>query len=248
MDELMRETEMYILLDILLIAIILFCGWQGYKRGILGGIFAIVFILVAVWGANLISTTYSDTFTDMFRPFASGYLDRMEIEAIEEIVPEDQQHLSTEDLLRLDDTLEPQLARQVFLELGIDESRTEKLSDRYFDYRDQHYYNTVNHAFTNVFVYAFSFLLVFVISFLLLLIGFTVIYNIIPFTFRLPGLKLVEGIGGSVLGIGQGFLLVFMLTWLLGYIGLILPEGFLERSGVIPFFVRNTPMVGFIDL
>lgn len=239
---------MEILLDILLIATILFCGWQGYKRGIIGGIFAIAFIIVAVWGANLVSTTYSNEFTSMFRPFASGYLDRMEIEAIEEIVPEDQQHLSTEDLLRLDTTLEPQLAKQVFLELGVDESRTEKLLDRYFDYRDQHYYNTVNHAFTNVFVYSFSFLLVFVIAFLLILIGFTVIYNIIPFSFRLPGLKLVEGIGGGVLGVGQGLLLIFMLTWLLGYIGLILPEGFLDRNGVIPFFVRNTPMMDFIDL
>ncbi|MCL2841852.1 MAG: CvpA family protein [Oscillospiraceae bacterium] len=239
---------MHILLDILLIAIILFCGWQGYKRGILGCILAIAFVIVAVWGANLIATTYSDEFTSMFRPFASGYLDRMEIEAIEEIVPMDQQHLSTDDLLRLDDSLESQLAQQVFLELGVYESRTEKLLDRYFDYRDQYYYNTVNHAFTNVFVYAFSFLLVFVISFLVILIGFTVVYNIIPFSFRLPGLKLVEGIGGGVLGIGQGLLLVFMLTWLLGYIGLFLPEDFLARSGVIPFFVRNNPMVDFIDL
>ena len=239
---------MHILLDILLIAPILFCGWQGYKRGIIGGVLAIVFILVAVWGANLVSTAYSDEFTTMFRPFVSGYLDRVEIEAVEEIVPFDQQHLSTEDLLRLDNTLEPELAEQVFLEMGVYETRTEKLTDRYFEYRDQYYYRTVNHALTNVIVYAFSFLLVFTIAFLLILIGFTVAYNIIPFTFRLPGLKLVEGIGGGVLGVGQGLLLVFMLAWLLGYVGLILPEDLLERSGVISFFVRNNPMVNFIDL
>ena len=39
---------MHILVDILIIGILGFCAWQGYKRGIIGGILAILFLIIAV--------------------------------------------------------------------------------------------------------------------------------------------------------------------------------------------------------
>jgi len=239
---------MHIIVDILILSILAFCAWQGYKRGIIGGTLAVAFIIVAIWGGNLIADTHSDEFTTMFRPFVSGYLDRVEVESVEILVPEESRHLSTEDLMRLDPRLEPELASQVFLELGVYETRTEKLVERYFYYRDGIEETTMNQAMTNVLVYAFSFLLLFVIAFLLILIGLTVIYNIIHLSFRLPGFKLVDSIGGGVFGFFQGLLFVLMLTWLLGYASLILPEGLVVRTWVTEFFVRHNPMTWFINL
>ena len=240
---------MHILGTLLIIAILGFCGWQGWKRGILGGVLAVVFIIVAVYGGNLVANTYSDEFTTMFRPFVSGYLDRVEAEITEELVPANMPGLSTEDLIRLEPGAEHVLVEQVFLSLGVHESRVEKLADRYHTERSEGL--SVNRSLTNVLVYAFCFLLVFVVGFLLILIALTVIYNIIPFSFRIPGIRLIDGIGGAVLGVGQGLLLVFMLTWLLGYLGLplnFLSEGFLERAGFIEFFVRNNPMTNYINI
>ena len=237
---------MHILLDLFVIAILGFCAWQGYRRGIISGILAILFIIVAIYGANLVASTYSSEFTSMFRPFVSGYLDGMEAEAIEELAPPELQTLSTEDLFRLEPGLEPTMAREVFSELGIHHSRVEELTQRYLAYRDDGL--GVNRAMTDVLVYAFCFYLVYIIAFLLILIGLTVIYNIIHLSFRLPGLKLVDDIGGGVLGFAQGLLLVFMLTWVLGYAGIIFPEGLLESTLVMDLFIGANPMVGFINL
>lgn len=237
---------MHFLVDLLILAILGFCVWQGIKRGILGGILAVVFILVAVYGGNLVANTYSDEFTNMFRPFVSGYLDRVEAEMLEELTPENLSGLSTEDLFRLERGIEPIFITSVFTELGIHESRVHKLTDRYEAEREEG--ATINRSLTNVLVYAFCFVLVFVIGFLLLVIGLTVIYNVIPFSFRIPRIKLADKIGGGVLGGVQGLLLVFMLTWLLGYVGLALPEDLLERSSLTEFFVRFNPMTNHIDL
>jgi len=237
---------MHFLVDLLILLILAFCIWQGLKRGILGSILAVVFILVAIYGGNIAANNYSDEFTTMFRPFVSGYLDRVEGEVIEEIVPENMVHFSTEDLLRLDPGLETVIISGVFLEMGVHEERLDKLMDRYEMERGEGL--SVNQALTNVIVYALCFLLVFVIGFLLILIALTVIYNIIPFSFRIPRIKLIDMIGGSIIGCAQGVLLVFMLTWLLGYVGFLLPEELLENTFITELFVRLNPMVNYIDL
>jgi len=237
---------MHFWLDLIVLAILAFCAWQGYRRGIIGSILAVLFIVLAVYGANLAASTYSQEFTSMFRPFISGYLDRVEIEAAETVAPPELHRFSTEDLFAREPALEPLVARQIFTDVGVHESRAERLVQQYLAYRDEGL--TVNRAMTEVIVHAFCFYLVFLIGFLLIVIGLTVVYNIIPLSFRLPGLKLVDDIGGGVVGFAQGLLLVFMLTWALGYIGLILPEHLLADTWFTELFVRANPMAGFISL
>ena len=237
---------MHFLLDIMILAILAFCAWQGYKRGVIGSILAVAFIIVAVSAANTAATTFSGEFNSMFQPFISGHLDRVEREAIEEVAPEELHRFSTEDLFARFPEIEPDVARQVFIDMGVHGSRAEMLTQRYLETRSEGL--GVNQAMTEVIVDAFGFYLAYIIAFLLILIALTVIYNIIPLSFRLPGLTLVDDIGGGVLGFVQGLLLVFMLTWALGYGGILLPDGFLSRTWLTEFFIRANPMVGIIDL
>ena len=240
---------MHILVDVLIVAILGFCAWQGYKRGIIGGILAVAFVIIAVYGGNLVATAYSDEFTTMFRPFVSGYLDGAEREVVEELAPPEFQGFSTEDLFRIEPGIEPVIARQVFIDLGVHHSRAEELTGRYLDARAGEGIG-VNQAMTDTLVYAFCFFIVFVIGFLLLLIGLTVVYNIIPVSFRLPGakIKLVDEIAGGLLGFVQGVLLIFMLTWALGYLGLLFPEDFLASTWLTELFIGANPMVNFIHM
>ena len=237
---------MNILLDLFILAVIGFCAWQGYRRGMIGGVLAILFIIVAIYGGSLVANTYSDEFASMFRPFVSGYLDGAERDAIAEIVPENLQEFSTEDLFQLEPDLEPLVVRGMLEDLGIHPDRVESLNRYYMDMRGDGM--GVNQAMTEVLVYAFCFFLVYVIGFLLILIALTVVFNVIPFSFRLPGLKLVDDIGGGVLGLIQGVMLVFMLTWAMGYAGILLPDGLLASTWVTEFFVRANPVVGIINL
>ena len=244
---------MHIVADILIIAIIVFCAWQGYKRGILGGILAVAFLFVSVWGAGVMTGAFANEFTSMFRPFISGWMDRVEVEAAEEVVPLELVGRSTEDIFRLDPNLETVVVRQAFLELGVHESRTDQLVEKYLEARDRGEYVSFNQAMTEVSVNTFCFLMVYIIAFLLILIALTVIYNVIHLSFKIPSLKLVDDIGGGILGLVQGLFLVFMLSWALGYAGLLLsgfglPEYFLEQTSVVEFFVRQNTMGAFIEI
>ena len=240
------NKKMHILVGIGIIAILAFCAWQGYKRGIIGGVIAILFIIVSLYGANLVASTYSDDFTTVFRPFISGYLDSVEVSVANELVPSHMQGLSTEDMFRIDASLEETLANSVFEALGVHPSRTERLAERFLSYRAAGDIS-FNRAMTDVMVYAICFLIVYVIAFTLILIVLTVLYNIVHLTFRLPGDRRIDQYGGAVLGLVQGILLVLALTWALGYIGLALPE-FAERSAVLNFFIRNNFLVNHINL
>ena len=46
-------------IDIILLIIIALCTWNGYKRGLVGGIAGILAIVVALFGGSILSSAYS---------------------------------------------------------------------------------------------------------------------------------------------------------------------------------------------
>ena len=47
------------ILSLAFLIILIFCGWSGYKKGLIMGVFSLLAFAVSVYGANLLSTTYS---------------------------------------------------------------------------------------------------------------------------------------------------------------------------------------------
>lgn len=62
-------------LSLLFLSILIFCVWSGYKKGLVMGIFSLIAFVVSVYGANLLSQTYSGEVIDALRPFASGFVE-----------------------------------------------------------------------------------------------------------------------------------------------------------------------------
>ena len=63
------------ILSLAFLIILIFCGWSGYKKGLIMGVFSLLAFAVSVYGANLLSTTYSLEVVDALRPFASGFVE-----------------------------------------------------------------------------------------------------------------------------------------------------------------------------
>ena len=238
---------LHIIVDILVVVTLAFCAWQGYKRGIIGSILAVLFIILSAYGANLVANAFAHEFEPMFRPFIAGHLDGVEADVVERVAPPDMEGFSVSDLISADPRLEEDLVEQIFYSIGIHESRAAPFIERHMDTRLDGV-SGFTETLADILVEIFCFMLVYIIAFLLILIALTVIYNIIHLSFRLPGLKLVDGIGGGVFGFLQGLLLIFMLTFGLGVVGIILPEGFLEDTAILEFFVRRNPMTGFMGM
>jgi uncharacterized membrane protein required for colicin V production len=67
---------MKLAIDLILLAIVIICVWTGYKKGLIMGIGGLVVIIVSLYGACLVSTTYSYEIIPALRPFASGFVER----------------------------------------------------------------------------------------------------------------------------------------------------------------------------
>ena len=72
------------ILSLAFLIILIFCGWSGYKKGLIMGVFSLLAFAVSVYGANLLSTTYSLEVVDALRPFASGFV---EVNIVDKKVP-----------------------------------------------------------------------------------------------------------------------------------------------------------------
>ena len=66
---------MNIILDLVLLVIVAMCIWDGYRRGLIGGIAAILAVIVALLGGNYLSDSYSSAAIPVLEPFIDGYID-----------------------------------------------------------------------------------------------------------------------------------------------------------------------------
>ena len=64
-------------IDLILLAVLALCVWNGYKKGLIMGVGGVACILVSLYGACLLSSTFSYEVVSAVRPFAGGYIDRV---------------------------------------------------------------------------------------------------------------------------------------------------------------------------
>ena len=62
-------------LDLGVIAIVVFCGWRGYRNGLIRGVFGVVSLIVSLFVASVAANAYSGEFTDMLNPFIGGVVE-----------------------------------------------------------------------------------------------------------------------------------------------------------------------------
>ena len=117
-------------LSLLFLSILIFCAWSGYKKGLVMGIFSLIAFVVSVYGANLLSQTYSGEVIDALRPFASGFV---EVNVVNKTVRPamgiDSAHLSVKDYFAQTPGREPEFCTLTCSGMGIYESTSEQMAD-----------------------------------------------------------------------------------------------------------------------
>jgi uncharacterized membrane protein required for colicin V production len=226
-------------IDLTVIAIVAFCGWRGYRNGLIRGVFGVVALAVSLFLANIAANTYSEEFTGMLKPFVGGIVDSALTEIVDEGLvynPLEHEHENdTEEFgtaytaLRLIGLPEPAAVR--IAEMALERESEESLSDMIAD------------RLSSVLAYV----AVFAIAFVLLAIIFAVIGNLIGFVFSLPGLKIVDIIAGALFGLAKGLILVFALAAIVRYFGLLALET-LEGTSVLNYLVNNNPIADMLGI
>ncbi|MDR2599725.1 MAG: CvpA family protein [Oscillospiraceae bacterium] len=234
-----------LLIDVGVIGIIAFCAWRGYKNGLIRGVFGVFSLIVALLLANIAAQAYADDAKDMMMPFVSGIIESTFTEMAGEDI--DYQALVLEH--GLDDVdIDFDSAYAALRQLGIPESAARNIAEQAVSALDLSdgpilFHDIIAEQLTR----SLSFIAVFGITFLLISIAFAVIGNLISLVFSLPGLKLVDTIAGSALGLFKGVIIVYTLAVVIRYFGLLmLPT--LESTTILNAIVKNNPIANIFGI
>ena len=260
------RTMLVLALDLAVIAIVVFCGWRGYKNGLIRGVFGVVFLVVSLFLASVAATAYSSEFKDMLSPFVGGIVDSALVEIIG--IGDDTEIDSDADAVSnagVGDDTDADAADTGFdVDVDAELSAFEEISENYVttytalrkiglpisasgriaemtaeDHEERETHPALlSDLISDKLSSTIAFVAVFGIAFLLLAIVFTVAGNLIGFVFSLPGLKLLDMIAGVLFGIAKGLLIVLTLAAVVRYLGLLAPET-LNGTSVLKYLVNN---------
>jgi uncharacterized membrane protein required for colicin V production len=231
-------------IDAVLVLIVAFSAWRGFKNGFIRGIFGLVALVVSIYGANLAATAFSGEFTGMLEPFVGGVIDK----AISRVTNTDSEAPpSTDAVLTKEETTDVyNVSYSALRSIGVSEDASRLIAEKVggeMDAVGQAMSDTLSHRLCQ----SLSFIVVFALAFALLAIIFAVIGNIFNLAFTIPGFALVNRLIGLVLGLAKGLVIVFVLAAVFRYAGFV-SAGAVENTIVLDFLMRRNPIAAVLGV
>lgn len=232
-------------IDLMLLAVVLLCAWNGYRKGLIMEIGAMACLLVSLYAATLLANTFSYEVVAAVKPFAGGYIEGVVSDEVPERLGYDLNEYSINDIVANDPEKAYEVAEATFLCMGVYQPTAEDLAEDVQAYAEEHSVDlrsAIIDVTCNTMVYAAAVAL----CFLLVLIFLTFLGNIPNLVFRLPNMEEVDEIGGAIVGVLRGVLLGMLAVWVLKFMGALIGEDTLdstilaklfEKIGIVSFFL-----------
>lgn len=228
---------MKIIIDILLLIIIALCTWNGYKRGLVGGVAGILAIIIALFGGSLLSSAYAHEVVPALEPFVDGYIDSQNTrDEVLDKMGYGNSDLSLEDILAQDSSLRYDYAYECMSLMGFYEKRADTLANDAVSLADANGISMTD-AVVAVLCDTITYVGAMVVAFLLILIFLVAIGNVGNLSFRLPNMEALDEVGGAVLGFAKAFIYCVLFSWLLSFLGAIIGRDTLDHTTLGRFFL-----------
>lgn len=236
------------ILSLLFLAVLIFCTWSGYKKGLILGIASFLAFIISVYSANLLSQTYSGEIVDALRPFVSGYI---EVNVVDETVRPamgmTDSGLSTKDFMAQNPDRELEYCTRIYDSMGLYETTCDQLAQEAVEYAAANEMDLTNAA-VEVLCVRVAFVLGFLLAFAMVLIVLTVIINIPNLAFKIPNHEMLNDIGGVIMGFVQGICLLSVGGWALKFTGLIFPQDTIANTFLVSWFMDGSLLVRILGV
>lgn len=224
-------------IDIILLIIIALCTWNGYRRGLVGGIAGILAIIIALFGGSLLSSAYAHEVVPALEPFVDGFVDSQKNrQSIMEELGYGESDLSIDDVLAQDSSLRYDYAYESFRILGVYSRTAEKMAEEAVLLADESQ-NDMKSAVVGVACDKASYVAGMALAFLMILIFLIAVANVGNLSFRMPNMENLDEIGGAVIGFIRAFLLCVLLSWFLSFFGIVIGKNTIEETTLARFFL-----------
>ncbi|PKM74216.1 MAG: hypothetical protein CVU91_03995 [Firmicutes bacterium HGW-Firmicutes-16] len=226
--------------EALLLLIIAFCAWNGYKKGLVMCIGTILAIIISLYVGDLLGDTFSSAVQPVLRPFVSGYMDGTEgiiTENANELLGTANAGLSVDEALAVNPEIRHDLCVKSYERIGIYSSVAEKMAEEAIALSEENG-ESLSKSIVDAMCHNISYCLIFILFFLLSVIIITVIGNLFNLSFTIPGKDKLNRIGGAIAGAVTGILISMTITWVLKFCGAALPEEEMRRTLLTALFLK----------
>lgn len=224
-------------IDITLLIVLALCTWGGYKKGLIGSIAAMLAIVVAIFGAKLLSSAYASEVIPALEPFVDGYVSSQDTRnKLLDKLGYGESDKSLDDILTEDPSLRYDYAYECVLSLGLYTDRAEELAYRSVSFADSSG-NDMTDSITAVLCDTVTYEGCLVLAFLMILILITAVGNLFNLSLRIPNMESVDEIGGAVFGFLKGMVYCVLLSWVLSYFGIVIGKATMGGTVLGRFFL-----------
>lgn len=102
--------------------------------------------------------------------------------------------------------------------------------------------SALSNAVVNAAAQTVLYLLIFLISFVIVLLLWRIVSHVLDLVAHLPVLHFFNQIGGFAFGLCKGALLLFLVAWVLRFLGNIIPDDAVEHTYLLHFFMTTNPL------
>ncbi|MFB0919866.1 MAG: CvpA family protein [Oscillospiraceae bacterium] len=231
---------MRFILEALLLFIIAFCVWNGYKKGLVMCIGTILAIIISLYVGDLLGDIFSSAVQPVLRPFVSGYMNGSEgiiTENANELLGTANAGLSVDEALAVNPDIRQDLCVKSYEKVGIYSPAAEEMAEEAIALSEESG-EPLATSIVDTMCKNLSYALIFLLFFLLSVIIITVIGNLFNLSFTIPGKEKLNRVGGAIAGAVTGILISMIITWVLRFCGAALPEEEMRRTLLTALFLK----------
>ena len=225
-----------IVLDIVLLAALGLCVLQGIRKGLILSAAGVLIVFISIWGGGLLAERFQEPVTQMLLPVISWVTDDATDEA-------------ARGMGRVSDIKAPAevetVARGAFAGLGISEKEIDRLTEGVLSAMKETG-ASLRAGISHVFLSKVAYALLYLFGYALFCILLTLLANFIAALFKLPGLHLLDKVGGGALGFVYGVIFLFAVAFVLRFTGIAVSQEVIGKSLLGNFFVNANPLSGMI--
>lgn len=211
---------MHIVIDLVLLAIVIISVWSGWKKGFIIGVANLLGIVVALYGAVLVSSAYSYDVVPVLRPFVSGYMERQMSDNVLDAMDLADTDLSYEDILAGDPELRHEFCVTSYEFVGIYTDAADQMATEAEEYADANGV-LISEAVVEVLSERLCYVAGVTLLFIIFIIALMAIANIPNLSYRIPNMDILNDAGGAAMGLINGACYCMLIAWLLRFLGLI---------------------------
>lgn len=227
---------MKIIINITLIIILALCVWGGFRHGLIRSIAGLLAVILAMVGGSLLADRFAKELVPAISPFVSGYIDGEDVTtAVREKLGYADSDYSLNDILQQDPSLRYDYSYECLREIGFCKDVSIDLAKDCVSVSEKNNISQTD-AVVTVVCNSVSYVGCITVAFLMILILLNAIIDMLNINMKLPKLEILDEVGGSTIGLLKGFLFCVLLSWFLGFLGLIIGKETSDNCALLTFF------------